>query len=890
MGKYQKNIEAARSVTIMQYLATCHPGELVRKADDEYCTKTHSSLVITPSKDLFHWFSQNIGGRSALDYMTNVERVDFVSAVRFLNELTPVPVSSQMAKMPTPAKQQDSREFELPKADKNCEAVAAYLMHRGISPKVLRYCLNEGILYQTTRGNYRNCVFVGKDEGGVPRSAFQRGCQGTYRGDVTGSQKKYGFLMQAENLDCDTVELYEAPIDAMSGATLRQYKLNDQSRKDDVVTFEQLGVDSLMVDEAHAFKNLAVLSKMRNVAGISQTESQRASDLYMKCRYLDEITGSRGVVFATGTPISNSMAELFTMQRYLQRETLEQHGLSSFDAWASTFGETVTAVELAPEGTGYRTKTRFSKFYNLPELMSMFKQVADVQTADMLNLPVPKLVGGKPINVALPPSPQQRQMVADLADRAEEIRAGNVDPTEDNMLKVTNDGRKLALDQRLIDPNLPENPNDKVHACAENVYRIWSETKDKKLTQLVFCDLSTPKPDGFNVYDDLRNLLISMGIPENEVQFIHSANTEVKKAELFAKVRSGDVRILMGSTGKMGAGTNVQRLLVATHHLDCGWKPSDIEQRNGRMIRQGNTNAEVYEYRYVTESSFDSYMWQLLETKQKFIGQVMTSKSPARSADDLDDAALSYAEVKALAAGNPMIKEKMDLDIQVARLKTLKTAYNNEHYRLEDAITQGFPAEMRKTAQQLENAKADTALLQQNTKRDADGKDIFTITLMDTFYTKREDAGKALLGLLGMAMNRTEPVSIGRYKGFDLQIAYFAMDKMYLAYLVGNGINPVQLGADAVGNTVRLDNCLHNLPQSVTDLESKLVQLQKQLENAKEQLAQPFAQADELAEKSKRLAELEALLNLNEKDIVLDTVPDEEQQCRSDNRQRGQER
>lgn len=667
-------------------------------------------------------------------------------------------------------------------------------------------------------------------------------------------------------------------------------KLNDQSRKDDVVTFEQLGVDSLMVDEAHAFKNLAVLSKMRNVAGISQTESQRASDLYMKCRYLDEITGSRGVVFATGTPISNSMAELFTMQRYLQRETLEQHGLSSFDAWASTFGETVTAVELAPEGTGYRTKTRFSKFYNLPELMSMFKQVADVQTADMLNLPVPKLVGGKPINVALPPSPQQKQMVADLADRAEEIRAGNVDPTEDNMLKVTNDGRKLALDQRLIDPNLPENPNDKVHACAENVYRIWNDTKEKRLTQLVFCDLSTPKPDGFNVYDDLRNLLISMGIPENEVQFIHSANTEVKKAELFAKVRSGDVRVLMGSTGKMGAGTNVQRLLVATHHLDCGWKPSDIEQRNGRMIRQGNTNAEVYEYRYVTESSFDSYMWQLLETKQKFIGQIMTSKSPARSADDLDDAALSYAEVKALAAGNPMIKEKMDLDIQVARLKTLKTAYNNEHYRLEDAITQGFPAEMRKTAQQLENAKADTALLQQNTKRDADGKDIFTITLMDTVYTKREDAGKALLGLLGMAMNRTEPVSIGRYKGFDLQIAYFAMDKMYLAYLVGSGINPVQLGADAVGNTVRLDNCLHNLPQSVTDLESKLVQLQKQLENAKEQLAQPFAQADELAEKSKRLAELEALLNLNEKDIVLDTVPDEDQQCRSDNRQRGQER
>lgn len=639
------------------------------------------------------------------------------------------------------------------------------------------------------------------------------------------------------------------------------------------------------------FSNLTHIDLAYSTTGDGEHEIQvYANFLRNEIVYLVDGSFVDSARFDNTRALANSMAELYTMQRYLQRETLEQHGLSSFDAWASTFGETVTAVELAPEGTGYRTKTRFSKFYNLPELMSMFKQVADVQTADMLNLPVPKLVGGKPINVALPPSPQQKQMVADLADRAEEIRAGNVDPTEDNMLKVTNDGRKLALDQRLIDPNLPENPNDKVHACAENVYRIWSETKDKRLTQLVFCDLSTPKPDGFNVYDDLRNLLISMGIPENEVQFIHSANTEVKKAELFAKVRSGDVRVLMGSTGKMGAGTNVQRLLVATHHLDCGWKPSDIEQRNGRMIRQGNTNAEVYEYRYVTESSFDSYMWQLLETKQKFIGQVMTSKSPARSADDLDDAALSYAEVKALAAGNPMIKEKMDLDIQVARLKTLKTAYNNEHYRLEDAITQGFPAEMRKTAQQLENAKADTALLQQNTKRDADGKDVFAISLMDTVYTKREDAGKALLGLLGMAMNRTEPVSIGRYKGFDLQIAYFAMDKMYLAYLVGSGINPVQLGADAVGNTMRLDNCLHNLPQSVTDLESKLVQLQKQLENAKEQLAQPFAQADELAEKSKHLAELEALLNLNEKDIVLDTVPDEEQQCRSDNRQRGQER
>ena len=666
-------------------------------------------------------------------------------------------------------------------------------------------------------------------------------------------------------------------------------KLNDQSRKDDVVTFEELGVDSLMIDEAHAFKNLAVFSKMRNVAGISTTESQRASDLYMKCQYLDEITGGRGVVFATGTPISNSMAEMYTMQRYLQRNTLEQHGLSSFDAWASTFGETVTAIELAPAGTGYRTKTRFSKFYNLPELMAMFKQVADVQTADMLNLPVPTLVGGKPINIALPPSPEQRQMVKDLAERAEIIHQNHVDPSEDNMLKVTNDGRKLALDQRLVDPDLPENPNDKIHACAENVFRIWNDTKERRLTQLVFCDLSTPKPDSFNVYDDLRNLLIKMGIPENEVQFIHSAYTEVKKAELFAKVRSGDVRVLMGSTGKMGAGTNVQRLLVATHHLDCGWKPSDIEQRNGRMIRQGNTNAEVYEFRYVTESSFDSYMWQLLETKQKFIGQVMTSKSPARSADDLDDAALSYAEVKALAAGNPLIKEKMDLDIQVARLKTLKSAYNNEHYRLEDAITIGFPAEIKKTEQQLENAKADAELLKQNTRVDANGKDIFSITLMDTVYDKREEAGKALLGLLGAAMNRVEPVSIGSYKGFDLKILYLPLDKIFMGHLVGSGVNATQLGADAAGNITRLDNKLNALPKSITGLQENLLQLEKQLENAKSQLAQPFAQEKELTEKSQRLTELEALLNLNDKEIVLDAEPDESQQPRSAERQCGQE-
>ena len=517
----------------------------------------------------------------------------------------------------------------------------------------------------------------------------------------------------------------------------------------------------------------------------------------------------------------------------------------------------------------------------------MFKQVADVQTADMLNLPVPKLVGGKPINVALPPSPQQKQMVADLADRAEEIRAGNVDPTEDNMLKVTNDGRKLALDQRLIDPNLPENPNDKVHACAENVYRIWSETKDKRLTQLVFCDLSTPKPDGFNVYDDLRNLLISMGIPENEVQFIHSANTEAKKAEMFAKVRSGDVRVLMGSTGKMGAGTNVQRLLVATHHLDCGWKPSDIEQRNGRMIRQGNTNAEVYEYRYVTEASFDSYMWQLLETKQKFIGQVMTSKSPARSADDLDDAALSYAEVKALAAGNPLIKEKMDLDIQLTRLKTLKAAHDSQIYDLENKIAVFFPQEIQHCKELVVNLTADAATVQAHTHKDAEGKDIFSMQLMEKTYTEKEPGGKALLGLLGVALDTEKPVPIGNYKGLELQVSHAVFGNVFSVKLVGAGTYTAELGNDVLGNLTRISNLANGIEPNIEKIKAKQARLEQQLASAEEEVKRPFPQAAELAEKSNRLAVLDGLLNMNDKDIVADTEP--EQQCQTDNRQRGQE-
>lgn len=654
-------------------------------------------------------------------------------------------------------------------------------------------------------------------------------------------------------------------------------KLNDTARKDDVVTFEELGVDSLMVDEAHTFKNLMCISKMRNVAGISQTESQKASDLLMKCMYLDEITGGRGIAFATGTPVSNSMTELYTMMRYLQHHTLERNGLEVFDSWASTFGETVTAIELSPEGTGYRTKTRFARFYNLPELMSMFKEAADIQTADMLKLPVPELEGGKPINVQLKPSDIQREMVAELGKRADVVRSGSVDPTVDNMLKITNDGRKLALDQRLIDPTLPDDPNSKVNACVENVYTVWARTQEKRSAQLVFCDLSTPKPGTFNVYYDVRDKLIARGVPAEEIQFIHDANTEARKAELFGKVRSGTVRVLLGSTAKMGAGTNVQKKLVALHHLDVPWRPADIEQREGRMIRQGNENSVVTIFRYVTEGTFDAYSWQLIENKQRFISQIMTSKSPCRSCDDMDEAALSYAEVKALAAGNPAIKQKMDLDIQVSRLKTLKAAYTTQHYRLEDAITIGFPAEIQKLNGLIVNAEKDTALLKENTHMDTENKEIFSMTLMDTAYTKKEDAGKSLLGLLGSAMSAEAPVEIGSYKGFKLQISYYPMSKEFHAQLVGAGSHDTQLGADVLGNITRINNVLNAIPESVTAYQEKLVQMKKQKHNAEEELQQPFLQEAELAEKSKRLAELDALLNTSGKDDaqLLDTTPDE---------------
>ena len=656
-------------------------------------------------------------------------------------------------------------------------------------------------------------------------------------------------------------------------------KLNDQARKDDVVTFEQLGVDSLMVDEAHYFKNAMITTKMHNVAGISQSESQKASDMLMKCMYLDELTGGHGIVFATGTPISNSMTEMYVMMRYLQHGLLEREGLLNFDAWASTFGESVTAIELAPEGTGYRSKTRFARFYNLPELMSMFKMSADIQTADMLHLPVPELKGGKPTNVVLQPSEIQRKMVADLGERAEKVRSGTVKPNEDNMLRITNDGRKLALDQRLIDPLLPDDPNSKANACVEQVYEIWEQSKPEKSTQMIFCDLSTPKADGFSVYNDIRDKLVAKGIPKEEIQFIHDADTETKKAELFGKVRSGAVRVLMGSTQKMGAGTNVQTRLIALHHLDCPWRPADIAQRNGRMVRQGNMNKEVSIFIYVTESTFDAYSWQLVENKQKFISQIMTSKSPARSCEDFDEQALSYAEVKALAAGNPMIKEKMDLDIQVSRLRGLKAAYTSQHYRLEDAITGSFPRQIKGTERKIAAYEQDIQTAKQNQTYDADNKLVFGIELNGVQYDKREDAGKALLGLIGAAVRSEKPVPVGHYAGFEVTVEYVLLSKKFKANLVGAATHTTALGADAAGNMTRFQNVITGLPQATQDLRDKLEQLGKQLENAKEELKQPFLQEEELAEKSARLATLDALLNVGNEEQEIEGEAEEVDEC-----------
>lgn len=647
-------------------------------------------------------------------------------------------------------------------------------------------------------------------------------------------------------------------------------KLNDQSRKDDVVTFEELGVDRIFIDESHYFKNLFLMTKMRNVGGIAQTEAQKSSDLFMKCQYLDELTGGRGVIFATGTPISNSMVELYTIQRYLQYRTLQEMGLIHFDDWASNFGETITAIELSPEGSGYRAKTRFAKFYNLPELMSVFKQVADIQTADMLHLPVPKANFHTEV---IKPSEIQQEMIKGLAERAEKIRGGGVDPHVDNMLRITNDGRKLALDMRLIQPLAPDDPDGKVAVCARNLYRIWEQTKEKRSTQLVFCDLSTPTTDGsFSVYDDLKKKLLDAGIPEDEIAFIHDADSEAKKKELFAKVRAGQVRILMGSTQKMGAGTNVQDRLIALHDLDCPWRPSDLQQRLGRIVRQGNENEEVEIFRYVTEGTFDAYLYQLVENKQKFIAQIMTSKAPVRVADDVDETALSYSEIKALATGNPLIIEKCNLDMEVARLNMLKASHLNQVYSLEELVHRKYPAEITRLTERIAGYERDVELAKAHPKAqegfcgmEVDGK----------HYTEKEDAGKAIIDVC-TKMTGSDAVLLGQYRGFSMVLAYDGMSNEYRITLKGTLSHTVTLGADVFGNITRLDNALENLAGNLDAERAKLEEAKVQLENARTELATPFAREDELTEKTARLKELNILLNMDEKDkTLIDEAPDE---------------
>ena len=645
------------------------------------------------------------------------------------------------------------------------------------------------------------------------------------------------------------------------GVELKLQKLNDASRKDDVVTFEELGVDRLFVDEAHYYKNLAAFTKMRNVGGVSQTEAMKSSDLYMKCRYLDELTGGKGVVFATGTPISNSMVEMYTMQKYLQYGTLSQNELLHFDAWASTFGQTVTAIELSPEGSGYRAKTRFAKFFNLPELMTMFREVADIQTADMLQLPVPK---ANFHNVVLNPSEQQKEMVAALGQRAERVRSKMVSSDEDNMLLITNDGRKLALDQRLMNDMLPDSETGKVAACAKNVFEIWQKTTPTSSTQMVFCDLSTPHGDGkFNVYDDLKKKLIGMGIPEDQIAYIHDANSEAQKKELFGKVRNGTVRVLLGSTFKMGAGTNVQKRLIALHHLDTPWRPADLAQRNGRIIRQGNDNPEVEIFTYVTENTFDSYLYQLVENKQKFIGQIMTSKSPVRSAEDVDEQALSYAEIKMLATGNPYIKEKMDLDIEVAKLKLLKSNHLSQKYALEDKILKEFPMRISSLEQRIAGLKADITCVKQNTLPNEDG--FSPMIMAGGTITDKKAAGEAILGLC-KSMTNPAPIHIGEYRGFDMSLSFDSMSRQYVITLKNECTHNVPLGTDIFGNIQRLDNAISGLPDKLKAAEEQLAETKKQLETAKKDVEIPFPHEEELAAKSARLAELDSLLSLDKSD------------------------
>lgn len=645
---------------------------------------------------------------------------------------------------------------------------------------------------------------------------------------------------------------------------VRLEKLNDQSKKDQVINFEELGIDRLFVDEADGYKNLYLYTKMRNVAGIAQTEALKSSDMFMKCQYLDELTGGKGVVFATGTPVSNSMVELYTMQRYLQHHTLVEHNLQHFDAWASTFGETVTAIELAPEGTGYRLKTRFAKFYNLPELMQMFREVADIQTADMLNLPVPEVEYRV---VSVKPSEMQRDMVAELGERAERVRDGMVNATEDNMLLITNDGRKLALDQRMMNELLPDYPESKANACVEEVYNFWEQGQEKRLTQLVFCDLSTPKTDGsFSVYNDVRDKLIAKGIPPEEIAFIHDANTEVRKKELFSKVRRGAVRILMGSTFKMGAGTNVQDLIIASHDLDCPWRPRDLEQRAGRTVRQGNKNPKVDIVRYVTEGTFDAYLYQIIENKQKFISQIMTSKSPARSVEDIDEVALSYAEIKALAVGNPYIKEKMDLDIQVSKLQLLKQSFLSQKYEMEDKAVRYFPNEIKQCEQRIADYESDIALAKENTPPD---RETFpAMQIHDVVYTEKKEAGQAIIEAC-KAMKSAEAVLLGRYRGFPMKLSYDSFQKVFIISMYGKQVYHVPLGSDIHGNITRLDNKIQELPDKMLRWQDELENLKVQLENAKEEAQKEFPQEEELAEKVARLGELNVLLDMDKKDQVL---------------------
>ena len=653
--------------------------------------------------------------------------------------------------------------------------------------------------------------------------------------------------------------------------TLKQKleKLQATDRKDDVVTFEQLGVDRLFVDESQNYKNLFLYTKMRNVAGLSTSEAQKSSDMFGKCRYLDEITGGRGVIFATGTPISNSMTEMYTLMRYLQYNTLQQKGLTHFDAWASTFGETTTAIELAPEGTGYRARTRFAKFFNLPELMAMFKEAADIKTSDQLHLPVPE---AKFETVVVKPSEIQKDMVQALSERAAEVHSGSVDPSVDNMLKITSDGRKIGLDQRLMNSALPDDPNSKLNACVNNVLRIWNDTKEQKLTQLIFCDMSTPKGDGsFNVYDDIRSKLLNAGVPEQEIEFIHNADTENKKAELFSKVRSGQVRVLLGSTAKMGAGTNVQTLLVAVHHLDVGWRPSDMTQRNGRIIRQGNQNKQVYVYNYVTESTFDAYLYQTLENKQKFISQIMTSKSPMRSCDDIDEQALSYAEIKALCAGDPRIREKMDLDVQVAKLKVLRGDFQNQKYRLEDKLLKTFPEEIQKQKTRIAALQQDSQIAAAHPQ---DKENFCGMTIKGMVYDDKKAAGERLL-LARQEMPNADMMLLGTYRGFELNIRFGSFKNEHQAVLRAELSYPVSLGDDARGNITRLDNAIDNFADRIADAENALQNLEQQKQAAEVEVAKPFAQEEELAEKSARLAELNALLNIDRDRSSSQDAPEE---------------